>query len=76
MGYWKIIVPEATTNLFSQPCFKDGAFTSDDPRVRAAGREQQRDRERGDHGDGHRDRAERERHRLTEDVRLHVPFLR
>jgi xylose isomerase len=25
----------ATTNLFSHPCFKDGAFTADDPRVRA-----------------------------------------
>lgn len=28
-------VPMATTNLFSQPIFKDGAFTSNDPRVRA-----------------------------------------
>ncbi len=27
-------VPMATTNLFSQPIFKDGAFTSSDPRVR------------------------------------------
>lgn len=28
-------VPMATTNLFSQPIFKDGAFTSSDPQVRA-----------------------------------------
>jgi len=28
-------VPMATTNLFSQPCFKDGAFTANDPKVRA-----------------------------------------
>lgn len=27
-------VPMATTNLFSDPVFKDGAFTSNDPRVR------------------------------------------
>ncbi|MEZ5980227.1 MAG: TIM barrel protein, partial [Planctomycetota bacterium] len=30
-----VVVPMATTNLFSQPVFKDGAFTSNDPRVRA-----------------------------------------
>lgn len=30
-----MVVPMATTNLFSQPVFKDGAFTSNDPRVRA-----------------------------------------
>jgi xylose isomerase len=30
-----LIVPMATTNLFSDPAFKDGAFTSNDPRVRA-----------------------------------------
>lgn len=30
-----IIVPMATTNLFSHPVFKDGAFTSNDPKVRA-----------------------------------------
>lgn len=30
-----IVVPMATTNLFSQPIFKDGAFTANDPRVRA-----------------------------------------
>jgi xylose isomerase len=30
-----LVVPMATTNLFSQPVFKDGAFTSNDPRVRA-----------------------------------------
>ncbi len=28
-------VPMATTNLFSDPIFKDGAFTSNDPKVRA-----------------------------------------
>src|SRR6185436_8363421 len=28
-------VPMATTNLFYDPVFKDGAFTSSDPRVRA-----------------------------------------
>ena len=27
-------VPMATTNLFTQPIFKDGAFTSSDPKVR------------------------------------------
>jgi xylose isomerase len=30
-----ISVPMATTNLFSHPIFKDGAFSSNDPRVRA-----------------------------------------
>ncbi|HXD72159.1 MAG TPA: xylose isomerase [Vicinamibacterales bacterium] len=30
-----MIVPMATTNLFTDPVFKDGAFTSHDPRVRA-----------------------------------------
>jgi xylose isomerase len=30
-----VIVPMATTNLFSDPTFKDGAFTSNDPQVRA-----------------------------------------
>jgi len=30
-----MVVPMATTNLFSHPAFKDGAFTSNDPRVRA-----------------------------------------
>lgn len=28
-------VPMATTNLFADPAFKDGAFTSNDPKVRA-----------------------------------------
>ncbi|MHC4263946.1 MAG: TIM barrel protein, partial [Planctomycetota bacterium] len=28
-------VPMATTNLFTHPIFKDGAFTANDPRVRA-----------------------------------------
>jgi len=30
-----LVVPMATTNLFHEPAFKDGAFTSNDPRVRA-----------------------------------------
>jgi xylose isomerase len=30
-----IVVPMATTNLFFDPVFKDGAFTSNDPKVRA-----------------------------------------
>ena len=30
-----LTVPMATTNLFSDPAFKDGAFTSNDARVRA-----------------------------------------
>src|SRR5512147_245714 len=30
-----LCVPMATTNLFSDPAFKDGAFTSNDPKVRA-----------------------------------------
>jgi xylose isomerase len=30
-----LVVPMATTNLFSDPIFKDGAFTSNDPHVRA-----------------------------------------
>ena len=30
-----IVVPMATTNLFSDPIFKDGAFTSNDSKVRA-----------------------------------------
>ncbi len=30
-----LVVPMATTNLFSDPIFKDGAFTSNNPRVRA-----------------------------------------
>ncbi|MEK7468155.1 MAG: xylose isomerase [Planctomycetota bacterium] len=30
-----LIVPMATTNLFGDPAFRDGAFTSSDPRVRA-----------------------------------------
>jgi xylose isomerase len=30
-----MVVPMATTNLFSQPIFKDGAFTASDPTVRA-----------------------------------------
>ena len=30
-----LVVPMATTNLFSEPIFKDGAFTSNDSKVRA-----------------------------------------
>jgi xylose isomerase len=30
-----LVVPMATTNLFADPAFKDGAFTSNDPAVRA-----------------------------------------
>jgi len=30
-----LVVPMATTNLFGDPVFKDGAFTANDPRVRA-----------------------------------------
>lgn len=30
-----VVVPMATTNLFSHPVFKDGAFTANDPKVRA-----------------------------------------
>ena len=30
-----LVVPMATTNMFGDPAFKDGAFTSNDPRVRA-----------------------------------------
>jgi xylose isomerase len=30
-----MVVPMATTNLFSQPVFKDGAFSANDPKVRA-----------------------------------------
>jgi xylose isomerase len=34
-----LVVPMATTNLFTDPAFKDGAFTSNDPRVRALARQ-------------------------------------
>src|SRR5690554_249897 len=30
-----LVVPMATTNLFYDPVFKDGAFTANDPKVRA-----------------------------------------
>lgn len=30
-----LVVPMATTNLFSEPAFRDGAFTSNDPEIRA-----------------------------------------
>jgi len=30
-----LVVPMATTNLFSHPIFKDGAFSANDPKVRA-----------------------------------------
>jgi xylose isomerase len=32
-----LVVPMATTNLFTDPAFKDGGFTSNDPAVRAYG---------------------------------------
>jgi xylose isomerase len=35
LGRTGLVVPMATTNLFSHPVFKDGAFTSNDPGVRA-----------------------------------------
>jgi xylose isomerase len=34
-----LVVPMATTNLFGDPVFKDGAFTSNDPKVRALARQ-------------------------------------
>jgi len=34
-----IVVPMATTNLFTDPVFRDGAFTSNDPQVRALARQ-------------------------------------
>ncbi len=34
-----LVVPMATTNLFTDPVFRDGAFTSNDPRVRAYARQ-------------------------------------
>jgi len=34
-----LVVPMATTNLFTDPIFKEGAFTSNDPRVRAYARQ-------------------------------------
>jgi len=34
LGDSGLIVPMATTNLFTDPAFKDGAFTSNDPQVR------------------------------------------
>src|SRR5215207_6363956 len=35
LAHTGIVVPMATTNLFTEPVFKDGAFTSNDPKVRA-----------------------------------------
>ena len=32
-----MVVPMATTNTFSHPVFKDGGFTSNDPKIRAYG---------------------------------------
>ena len=32
-----LVVPMATTNTFSHPVFKDGGFTSNDPKIRAYG---------------------------------------
>ncbi len=34
-----LVVPMATTNLFFDPVFKDGAFTSNDPKIRAYARQ-------------------------------------
>ena len=34
---YDMVVPMATTNTFSHPVFKDGGFTSNDPKVRAYG---------------------------------------
>jgi xylose isomerase len=34
-----LVVPMATTNLFTEPAFRDGAFTSNDPQVRAYARQ-------------------------------------
>lgn len=34
-----LVVPMATTNLFTDPAFKDGAFTANDPKVRAYARQ-------------------------------------
>jgi xylose isomerase len=34
-----LVVPMATTNLFSHPAFKDGAFSANDPHVRAYARQ-------------------------------------
>ncbi len=39
LEYNGLVVPMATTNLFADPAFKDGAFTSNDPRVRAYARQ-------------------------------------
>ena len=35
LGETGLVVPMATTNLFAAPVFRDGAFTSNDPKVRA-----------------------------------------
>src|SRR5688572_14204081 len=35
LGESGLVVPMATTNLFTDPVFRDGAFTSHDPAVRA-----------------------------------------
>ncbi len=35
LGETGMVVPMATTNLFSDPVFRDGAFTSHDPAIRA-----------------------------------------
>lgn len=35
LGERGMVVPMATTNLFTHPAFRDGAFTSNDPEVRA-----------------------------------------
>ncbi len=35
LAHTGLVVPMATTNLFSHPAFKDGAFTANEPKVRA-----------------------------------------
>ena len=34
LGDHKVVVPMATVSLFTDPIFKDGAFTANDPKVR------------------------------------------
>ena len=50
-----LVVPMATTNLFSDPVFKDGAFTSNDPQVRAYALQKTMQRHRPGRGAGRED---------------------
>ena len=60
-----VVVPMATVSLFTDPIFKDGAFTANDPKVRAL-------RGAEDHGrDGSRRRARREDLRAVGRPRRH-----